>query len=151
MIKLLPPNITDNPKKKNVMKRKQNWEKVSLSTRTISTYFNKTVSNKETQKLMPMDSKNIEEKAVHSRYAQNSELLLAPTVIPSVTNFKQSQKPDLAAEKPVFTSQQLSANLPGPKEPTPPMLDEKDYLLTKLNKLDKEGSPLNTYASTISK
>ena len=62
---------------------------------------------------MPIDSTNIEEKAVHSRYAQNSELLLAPTVIPSVTNFNQSQKPDLAAEKPVCTSQQLSADLPG--------------------------------------
>ena len=91
---------------------------------------------------MPIDSTNIEEKAVHSRYAQNSELLLAPTVIPSVTNFNQSQKPDLAAEKPVFTSQQLSANLPGPNEPTPPMLDEKDYLLTKLNNLPCHASTI---------
>ena len=41
MIKLLPPNETDNPKKKNIMKRKLNLEKVSTSTRTISTISTK--------------------------------------------------------------------------------------------------------------
>ena len=64
---------------------------------------------------MPEESANIEEKAVHSGYAQNSGILFSPNVIPSVTGFNQSQAsacktPDLASMKAVFPSQQLSAS-----------------------------------------